>query len=60
LWNARLEKQSRILGEDGNPPHGPNVSSNRIRGGIDTSVVDPDKIISDPDPSNLGSEMNLK
>jgi hypothetical protein len=38
MWKARLDNLSRLLGEEGNPLHSPDVSSTCLRGGLDTTL----------------------
>jgi len=37
MWKVHLDNLSRQLGEEGNPLHSPDVSSTRLRGGLDTT-----------------------
>ncbi len=39
MWKARLDSLTRLLGEEGNPLHSPDVSSTRLRGGPDTTLL---------------------
>jgi hypothetical protein len=38
MWTVHLDNLSRLLGEEGNPLHSPDVSSTRLRGGHDTTL----------------------
>ncbi len=38
MWKSRLDSLTRLLGEEGNPLHSPDVSSTRLRGGPDTTL----------------------